>query len=335
MRILIDILHPAHLNFFKRSISYLNAQHELTVWVRPRGNLVEFVERELDVPIKVVGKHYRTRLGKIFGLFHRIFSLFVEHFRNPYDVFTSHGGFYSAIAARLVGRRSVIFYDNFEYKSLFMLCRLFATRFVLPDLLGIQGHNIRTFRGYKELAYLSNFEPSEKVLDTYGVEKGKYVFIRQIAHISLDYWENHGTNTLEKILEYLRKKKYMVIASVEEHADNVPLLSDSEWVKVMKKPSSDMHSLLYYARCVVSSGDTVAREAALLGVPAMYIGKRDMQINQELIGLGLMTWPSEEKTLLTLDQTLHQAHHCPQEEQQWEDTTQVILDHLKDDKDRK
>ena len=38
-----------------------------------------------------------------------------------------------------------------------------------------------------------------------------------------------------------------------------------------------MHTLLYYAKCVISSGDTVAREAALLGTPAIYIGGRDME----------------------------------------------------------
>ena len=34
----------------------------------------------------------------------------------------------------------------------------------------------------------------------------------------------------------------------------------------------DIHSLIYYAAGLVSSGDSMAREAALLGVPSYYLG---------------------------------------------------------------
>ena len=42
----------------------------------------------------------------------------------------------------------------------------------------------------------------------------------------------------------------------------------------MQEPIEDIHSLIYYAAGLVSSGDSMAREAALLGIPAYYLGTR-------------------------------------------------------------
>ena len=45
---------------------------------------------------------------------------------------------------------------------------------------------------------------------------------------------------------------------------------------------------MYYSLLAVSSGDTVARETALLGVPTVYTGGRDMEINRPLIEEGAL-----------------------------------------------
>lgn len=329
MRVIIDILHPAHLNFYRRAIGIMQQRNwNLTVIVRDRGDLVEFARRELNIPIRVVGKHYQNRLGKCWGLVHRVAYLVFERFSNPYDVITSHGGFYAAIAAKLTNKRSVLFYDNAEYRLLFFLCRRFASLFVIPSGLGTNGWNIKTYRGYKELAYLNNLVPSEDILMEYQLEKKQYVLIRHIAHISLDYWKHDHETSLERVLRYCRDRDYKVVASVEHAADEVPLLYDSPNVTVMRESTSKLHTLIYYAKCVVSSGDTVAREAALLGVPSIYIGKRDMLINRELIRMNLLHCPREGKILSQLRRCLENSRVLRPSRCQWEDTTDVILQNL-------
>ena len=78
-----------------------------------------------------------------------------------------------------------------------------------------------TFNGYKELAYLNRFKPRTRNLEKYGVKKKKYIFIRQIAHISLDYWSDDSSQNMKGILDYLYQNKFSVIASVEEGATQV------------------------------------------------------------------------------------------------------------------
>ena len=100
----------------------------------------------------------------------------IEAFRNPFDIFTSFGGFYGAIACKLLGKKSVIFYDDYEYRVNFNLCKFFSSKFVIPALLGIQGRNIIQFSSYKEMAYLFNFAPDIKVLKKFELVKKKYIF---------------------------------------------------------------------------------------------------------------------------------------------------------------
>ena len=328
MRILFDILHPAHLNFYKKTIQDLQAKHDITVLIRPRGDLVDFAMKEIGIPIKVVGRHYRSRIGKLFGLLHRIAYLIFEGWKNPYDVATSHGGFYISIASWVMRKRSVVFYDNAEYKLLFFLCRRFSSKFMIPQLLGIKGKNIGTFNGYKELAYLNRFEPTQEILKKYGVQKKKYVFIRQIAHISLDYWSDDSSQNMKGILDYLYQNKFSVIASVEEGATQISEFREFDNIYVLPESTSEMHTLLYYAKCVISSGDTVAREAALLGTPAIYIGGRDMKINSELINLGRLNCPDPIEIIPTLERMLWEEKDFSLQNVDWDDTTDVIIQEL-------
>ena len=328
MRILFDILHPAHLNFYKKTIQNLQAEHDVTVLVRPRGDLVDFAEKMLKIPIKVVGRHYGSRIGKLFGLFHRIAYLLWEGWKNPYDVATSHGGFYVSIACWIMRKRSVVFYDNAEYKLLFFLCRRFSSKFMIPQLLEIKGKNIGTFNGYKELAYLNRFEPAKEILKKYGVEKKKYVFIRQIAHISLDYWSDDSSQNMKTILDYLYENKVSIIASVEEGASQISKFREFDNIYILPESTSEMHTLLYYAKCVISSGDTVAREAALLGTPAIYIGGRDMKINSELMNLGRLNCPDALEIIPTLERVLREEKDFSQQNADWDDTTDVIIQEL-------
>ncbi len=313
--------------FFKNAIAKMKEQHKLTILVRPRGDLVEFATRELDVPIRVVSKHYPTHLGKFWGLILRVGYLILERFRNPYDVITSHGGLDAAIAGRLSLKKSVIFYDTYEYRSLFELCRLFSSKYVVPESLGVKGKNVVTYNGYKELAHLYDFEPSTRILNDLKVKKKSYVFIRHIAHVSLDCWEHNHESTLERIVEYLNSRNYPIVASVEQGADHIPLLMRS--AKVLQKSTSEMHSLMYHASCVVSSGGTVAREAAVLGVPAMYIGRLDMRVQRDLIREGLLKWPSEAAAVQVIEELLNNGKTVnPISEHRWENMTDIIIQNL-------
>jgi len=57
---------------------------------------------------------------------------------------------------------------------------------------------------------------------------------------------------------------------------------------ILNEPVSNLYSLIYYSLFVISSGDTMAREASLLGNPCIYTGGRNMMANKKLIDIGVM-----------------------------------------------
>ena len=68
MKIIIDLMHPAHFNFFKKSIAILQEKgHEVIITVLNRGKLPKIVEKEiLNQKIYFIGKHRGTFLSVIF-----------------------------------------------------------------------------------------------------------------------------------------------------------------------------------------------------------------------------------------------------------------------------
>lgn len=70
--------------------------------------------------------------------------------------------------------------------------------------------------------------------------------------------------------------------------ENKTLTSRFEKWQILEEPVEDIHSLMYYSRAVVSDGDSMAREGAQLGVPAVYCGQRIMRANQALEQFGYL-----------------------------------------------
>ncbi len=325
MRILIDLVHPADVNFYKEAISNLKEAHDLIVIVRKRGILEDLARAELDVPIKVVGKHSKSRLGKVLGGIYRILYLMIAGLRGSFDIMTSFGGFYGAVAAKGVGKKSIIFYDDPEYRLCFKLCRIFATRFVIPSILGETGKNITTFNGYKELAYLKNYKISKCLVTRMELSPKNYVFLRITAPISLNYYSLKQNEVYKLVIKFFINKNFVVLLSQEQGASFTP--PPSPLVREVKAPIHNFYSLLYYARCVVSSGDTVAREAALLGVCSIYLGKRNLKIHNELIEHGLLKCPSKENLFDILEASLKCKPSRPCFNN-WDDTTEIIVRYL-------
>ncbi len=58
--------------------------------------------------------------------------------------------------------------------------------------------------------------------------------------------------------------------------------------QLLQEPVGDIHSLIFYSKLLISSGDSMAREGAMLGVPSVYCGFRTMKANELLMDQGLL-----------------------------------------------
>lgn len=287
MRILIDILHPADINFFKNAIKILlKRKHKIFITYTDRGKIESILKKEyaeFNIPMVKLGRHHKKKFRKIIGIPERVLKLIRFMRGKKFDKVMSFQSFYLAMAARFYRIPSVIFYDDYEYKSTFNLCKIFANRFVLPSSIPASGKNIHKTYDFKELAYLHPlyFRPNIRALKEYDLKPGEYVFIREISNISLNYSQNFSN--LDSIIKQIKKRKLKIILSLEDKS----LISKyNKDCIILNEPVNDIYSIINYAKCVITSGDTIAREAALLGVPTIYSGKRIMFVNKQLIDSG-------------------------------------------------
>jgi predicted glycosyltransferase len=321
MRILIDMVHPADVNFYKNSIKeLLKKDNEIIVTYIMRGSLGNIINQEyknFNVKIICIGKHYKQKITKGLGVFDRVFKLLKFMVGKKIDITTGFASFYIAIASRIMRINSVIFYDDYEYKQVYGLCKVFATKFIIPFSIKDRGKNVHRAYDYKELAYLGNryFTPEKTSLKKYGLIPKKYVFVREVVNYSLNY--THLKSNLSNILRAIEQMKLPVVLSLEDKS----LIKDyNNKCIILEEPVVDIYSLIYFSKFVISSGDSVAREAALLGVPTLYTGKRDMAINNNLIKEGLLVASEKLSDIHMIKKKVNKHNYI--------DTTQVIVKNL-------
>jgi predicted glycosyltransferase len=331
-KVLFDLNHPVDVNFFKNTvISLINSNIKVDIIYRDRGKLKDILKYEMPIDPVLKGKHFNSFFKKIFGQLSRDFNLYFFLLKRKYEVVICFGPT-SAISSWFSRTPYLAFDDDFEYKIPFYHANLFATKHIYPDFIGYSNKKVIKYHGYKELAYLhpNYFKPQLIEIHKLGILENKYVFIRHISSVSLNYKDTK--DTLAELISLLKSLNIKVLLSIE---DKTLVNQIDPEIVVLKEPLPDIYSLMYYALLAISYGDTVARECSLLGVPTVYLGGRNMMMHEELIQEGIMTSTqdlADINAILSSD-LLEKKIKCKnivaeKIKTQWCDTTMVILDQI-------
>ena len=279
MRIWIDILHIPQLNFFKPFIGELSqGGHKVYVSVLGRGKLPAIAKKELqvfqNVEVVVIGKH---RMNKWSALLEanalRLLQLPFYVAGKHIDIAFSSGS-HVGIMGKLFRFPSYGFVDDPQTTNYQLLCK-FDTQnhsliYELPDGQHLDPRD-KMLSVLKEWAYLNprTFVPKEAALEKYGVKPKEYMFLREVSVGTVNYMGQESGAILG--IKDMIPAGMKVLFSLEEKKRRNEYPAD--WI-LLQEPIEDIHSLIYYSAGLVSSGDSMAREAALLGVPAYYLGIR-------------------------------------------------------------
>jgi len=288
MRIHLDITHPAHANFLRWPASLLRESgHSVSITCLRRGRL-PLIVKELfpGFPLMEAGTYRRTLPGMLLGTgIARLLTLTDILSSERPDVLAGVAVFQPALLSGLLGFQTVATYDDPEHRLNYDLTKRLADTFLVPECMGESDPSVRTFRGLKEWAYLNpdRFTPDPSVPVMLGLEPFQYLFIRSIDTASMNYREQESDIIEGLYREGLSGRQTLLSLERKETAGEFPL-----W-RILEEPVKDIHSLMYYSKMVLSSGDSMAREGAELGVPSIYCGTRDMKANSELMRLGLLT----------------------------------------------
>ena len=267
MKIWIDITNTPHVNVLMPIVRHLEVSHELIITARDFSETIPLLKRNGISPI-VIGEYKgKNRLRKVLGLFQRTAMLL---FKLPqFDVALSLGGNYTSVISFLRGRKSIVFSDNDISFKLFSY--LFGSYYIFPYYFKyqrvqkkyhIKDSQIKTFNGFKEDIYLASYTPDPDFLDRLPFTE--FVTIRP-ENLKASYVPSNSKTIVPELFDCFTDENILFLPRYEE---------EKEYAKGRKNiwfPDGPLNGLdvCYYSKAVLTGAGTFAREAALLGVPAV------------------------------------------------------------------
>ncbi len=205
---------------------------------------------------------------------------------------------------------NIAFIDD-PRKFVFQIAKYSTNELYLPSF-NVNFPDTEAFNALKEWAYLSPsyFEPNSSVLEKFDLAKKEYFFIREVDTKTSNYLGQEE----DIILSISNKfpKNLPVVLSLEKKKN--ALKYPKHWI-ILNEPVGDIYSLMYFSKLVISSGDSMAREGGMLGVPSIYCGYRDMPANNVLISKGILHKVLPEKVNdFILDELILKSNQIEQEE---------------------
>lgn len=269
VNILIDIIHPAHVHFFRHAIDEFQKRgHQVAVTAREKDVTISLLEN-FEIPYTLLSRVGRGRAGLLRELIVRDWRLwrFCKKFRP--DVLTGISGVFIAHVGWLLGKPSVVWDDTEHQKQAHAITYPLATAYYCPDSYTKRlGEKQHFYPGCHDLAYLhpNRFTPDVEIVKSLGIDPSeKYCIIRLVS------WGAHHDVGQYGLAD---KQKLAFVKAISEHArpyitSEAPLPEELTQYQ-LRVPVHLLHHVLAFASVCVSEGGTVATEACVLGTPAVY-----------------------------------------------------------------
>jgi predicted glycosyltransferase len=269
MRVLIDIVHPAHVHFFRHLIGELRSGgHHVAIVARDKDVTLDLLDGfGLDhLTVGVAGRNSmpamgRELIGRVRALrrIGRDFGADVVLTRNPAGV----------QAARLLRVPGVFDTDDGAAAGVHWKAAVpFATHITMPDGLTDDHRGRRIgYPSYKALAYLhpNRFTPDPTVRDELGVAPGERFFIVRLVAMKASHDRNESGmpgDLRSRVIERLSRLG-QVFVSTEAGAPTDGV------ARPLGIAPHRMHDAIAASSLLVGDSQTMAAEAAMLGVPSV------------------------------------------------------------------
>lgn len=271
MSVILDIVHPAHVHFFRHMYEHLVANGiEVRVLARDK-DVTHALLDGFGIPYESHGRsgdpsrivQLRELVGRVSVLSRMIRDSGADLVltRNPAGV----------QAARLMRRTGVFDTDDGRAAGVhFAAARPFAHVITTPtSITDDYGARHRKYNGYKALAYLhpNHFRADPAVFEDLGLAQGTPFSIVRFVDMAASH--DHGETGLaadskRRIVADLAEAGPVFVSSEGE----LPADIDGQPLSI---PPHRMHDALAFSTCYVGDSQTMAAEAALLGVPSFQI----------------------------------------------------------------
>lgn len=148
------------------------------------------------------------------------------------------------------------------------------------------GDRVTTYPGYKEHIYIADFTPDPSFIEKSGIPFKEYVVLRPESLTSL--YVLHGESLVPELLKLFEREDINVVY-LPRNEEERALANGFSNVYIPPK-ALDGLNLIYHSKATLTGSGTMAREAAVMGVPAVsfFPGQRLLAVDRDLVEKGKM-----------------------------------------------
>jgi predicted glycosyltransferase len=271
MRVLFDLAHPAHVHLYRNLIKRVQAEGgDVFVATREKDVAVDLC-RAYGIPHTVISRSRpRSRVAAGFEMAWRTLQVARAALSFRPDALVGSSVSIGPVG-RLIRRPSFVFTeDDGAMVPLFSRVTYpFCTWLITPEALRNEGVGAKqlTYPGYHELAYLhpSHFTPDPEVPRRLGLDPaGRYFIVRLVALGSHHDIGASGmpADAVHRLIALLKERGRVLISSEGSLPEELEPLR-------FRMPPETLHDVLAFASLYFGDSQTMAIEAAMLGVPSL------------------------------------------------------------------
>jgi predicted glycosyltransferase len=272
MKVMVSVNHPAWAHQFHPIVERLRARGDEVMTLLVEKDGATELLKSYGIPYVLCADGTGKNVWEKGWLFLRLCVVYTRRaLRFRPDILIGRASPMMAVAAWVCRRPHLIYEDTEVSRFSLRICKRLSTRILTPRtfLTDLGPRQVRVDT-YKELFYLhpSVFAPDKALLGSVGFDADEpYVLVRFVAWNASHDVGKHGLSDREQLslVERLSAAGVRVWVSSEK-----PLSPQLEPYR-LRTPFALAHHVLAFARLVYSEGATMASEAAVLGVHALYV----------------------------------------------------------------
>jgi len=325
MKIWIDFSNTPHVNVLMPIIRYLKKKHKIIITARDFSETIPLLRKNGIEPL-ILGKYQgKSRAKKVIGLVCRITNML---FKIPrFDISISLGGNYTATISKFRKKPSIVFSDNdisfktpaYKFGSYFILPEYFNSE-NLNKKYGVKSEQIFKYNGFKEDIYIAEYKLDPNFTDLLPFKE--FITIRP-ENLKASYVPIDSTTIIPQLFERFKDENILFLPRYDEEKEY------AEGYKNIFIPDEPLNGLdvCYYTKCMLTGAGTFAREAAILGTPAVtfFPGKVFLTVDEIMIEKGM---EFKSRNVDEIYQYVKSAKRCKSKQEQSKKVQKEVFDIL-------
>jgi len=300
----IDISNTPQVHVMK---SLINALSGYTIYVTAfrRGEVAKLLE-SYGIKATVFGRDRESSLLRSLTFTWRTIQLAL--YKAPRArILLSCENAMPIIAAKTRNMRVVLILDNdlkfqmgrLVFQRIENFIKRMADYVLVPEVAALAfekflGKNLHTYPGFKEHIYIADYNPDPEFSSKIPFKK--YVIIRPESLSSL--YVQRTKSIVPELLRFFEREGINVVYLPRNEVERSLTLN----FKNVHIPSTPLNGLdlVYYSNATLTGSGTMAREATLLGVPAVsfFPGRTLLAVDKELVKQGKIFYSRDPKDIV-------------------------------------